>query len=156
MMADIAAEQEHYFTERMAACQKAWEDGNPRGASRAFDLCGMFDRGPPPWLRSAIKSQLAQLDSTGKTGRHARSGTRERDLAKHFARWDAVLEFRERKKLGELADVDYPGTWEGAYPAVSELLEGTPFAGGEDTVEKSYKLVQRLMRQGKAGRFFVG
>jgi hypothetical protein len=74
----------------------------------------------------------------------------------HYVRWHAVTELRERL-LEQMPqpDDDRGMTWPNAYAAISKLLEASPAAGSPEAVEFSYELVQREMREGRGGQFYV-
>ena len=55
----------------------------------------------------------------------------------HYERWDAVVELRER---GERL------SWDQAFLAVSKVLKGAA-AGSKDTIEASYKKIQKGYRK---------
>jgi len=63
----------------------------------------------------------------------------------HYCRWDAVTELRSRASV----------TWNAAFKRVSELFAGTNMAGSADTIKKSYKIVERDMREGCGAKYFV-
>ena len=123
-----------------------WRDGSPAAVIHAVQLCAEYERPMPSWLVKAVielaKDRISDRD---------RRNFRNKQI--HYARWDAVVELRERRlqQMAEHGD-DRAMTWPNAYVAVSELLEGSPAAGSPEAVEFSYKLVQREM-SGLGGQF---
>ena len=115
--------------------------------------------------REVNKQRNHLWEATCGMGRTSRWLTKYRQDLIHWVRYDTVLEVREQQarfrndlnKLGvakltrrakKQIDVqaDYLGrSWLDAYRLASEVLSGTPVAGGEAAVAKSYKLVNALM-----------
>ncbi|MFO1520462.1 MAG: hypothetical protein U1G05_00110 [Kiritimatiellia bacterium] len=66
-----------------------------------------------------------------------------------YVRWDAVQECRDRR-----GDDHIPRTWESTFAAVSELLQGTPYAGAPETIRDCYR---RVLKNSRAtpGRYYL-
>jgi hypothetical protein len=142
-----------FLARELGSAQRAWKQGNERGLRQALLLCERFHRPLPRWATAGLLSLLdGEKAVKNWTGRHARAATASAEDMKHFTRWDAVREMRDRQP--ELASI--ASTWDATYAAVAELLEGSEAAGTEETIARSYKLVQREMRAGRGGRFYLG
>jgi hypothetical protein len=138
------------FERRMAACESAWRAGNLLAVLDAVASSAQLRQPPPAWLIEAVSALVDLRMTPHERRRH------EQDLI-HYTRWDAVKELRARRRDLFKQDDDGRGmTWEKARAAVSVLLEGTAAAGGEDAIKASYDLVEREMREGRGGRFFLG
>jgi hypothetical protein len=123
---------------RLYLLERAWRDGSPTAVLDALHFCWGHKRPPPDWLLTAVQDSISkQLSRRDRRNFHS-------DQI-HYTRWDAVVEARERFGM----------TWPDAYAAVSELLKGTLAEGSEETIKSSYRLVQKDMRGGSAGRFYI-
>lgn len=142
-----------FVTDQLRACENAWREGSLPALAKAIQLCHRYERPLPAWaVHGALAAVSAQFDAStaGRRGRLAnRKVAHQQDMI-HYARWDAVKELRDRREeLGGIAS-----TWEEAYAAVAELLEGTEAAGSEATIKRSYQLVERAFRNGEGARFY--
>ena len=136
------------FVEReLRALEKAYRDGHPGAAAAAIQLC--VSRPLPAWLSTVVLEALRVR--TVKRGRLANPQTEMRQNRIHYTRWDAVRELQDRKD--DLSDI--ASNQEERYAAVSELLKGTEAAGSEETIKKSYLLVENAFSDGHGGKFHL-
>ena len=136
--------------ERLATCERAWRESSlGLIVVDAVEICASYGRPPPRWVIEAV----ASLADAGMT--QSEKNRRQQDTI-DLMRWEAVKELRERRKelYHQMGD-DRGHTWDNAYAAVSEMLERTPAACGEDAVKTSYKYVEREMREGRGARFYI-
>ena len=138
----------HRCAEKLAAYEKAWRDGLQLAVVAALETCRLYRQPPPEWVSGAV-AKVVQGRMTKLERR------RRRQNLIHYERYDAVVEWRERRhELSKLGD-DQRTSWERAYTAVSELLKGTPAAGSEDTIKASYQYVQKEIKAGRGGQFMI-
>ena len=149
-------ERKRVLAERLEACRKAWDAGNRAAALDALDDCAQLGGPPPPWLVEAARAVFVWAASQRQgPGQYSTAKARAAMDAIHYERWEAVIELRGRRRELLMRWSDDRGmTWEKCYAAVAEMLEGTPAAGTEETIKRSYQYVQGTMRQGKGRRFF--
>jgi len=102
---------------------------------RAIVVC---QKPPPSWLDEAVTQIVAARRTKEEAQRYLF------DMV-HYCRWDAVTELRSRASV----------TWDAAFKRVAELFAGTNMAGTADTIKKSYKIVERDMREGCGAKYFV-
>jgi len=152
--AERAVALDEYINRRLLICERAWRDGSTVALQDAVSVCRQYRRALPDWASEAISAALGAAQKGGvKRRRGERTpATAHRENIKHYARWDAVREIRDR--LDELADI--ASTWEETYGAAADILAGTAAAGSAETMKASYQLVEATMRAGKAaGRFYL-
>lgn len=165
---DQARERE--VRERLRACENAWRLGNFPALVDAIEDCIKFKCPPPPWVMHAVATLVARqmLVKTGRGAFNSRQARFEENL-KHYARWDMVNELQERgrefyerwefhRKMGYPVDgmiKDEGLTKEAACKRASEELEGTAAAGSEETIRRSYNLVENSAKQGRGGEFYL-
>lgn len=136
------------FYEHMKRCEAAWRAGVSLAVAEAVSICRIYQHLPPPWLDEAVAQIVEQKQTPAEAQEYLFN-------MKHYTRWDAVKELRERKaEFLERGDTR-AATWDNIFSAVSEVLADTAFAGGRDAIEKSYKEVERDMREGKAAKYFT-
>ena len=119
----------------------------------AIAFCAREDRPLPSWAShgalAAIAAQLA-APAIGRLGRHASREAGHRSDMLHYERWSLVRELQDR--ADELQDI--ASTQEERYAAVARL-QGTAAAGSEETIKRSYLLVERAMGEGRGARFYL-
>lgn len=161
--------------------KKMIDSGVPLAVPAAMFYCARHGLNPPWWLvLESAKTHCASLlgNAPKKRGRSSGVVNRYRQDANHYARWDAVVEIRERRKsLQKEVDAlrSLPGRqarnilkeymklldWVGsndlaAFECAAILLDGTRAQGGPDAVKKSYQKVERNMRNpGTAMRYYM-
>lgn len=149
---------EHIFRREMRNCERAWMDGNNfKALSKAVSICGT-ERPLPAWVSKAVLSQLdahfngrSAGKKRGRTG-NAKAANRQNQI--HFARWDAVVEIKDRwNEIAEKGDGRF--SLEKAFAKASEILASSEAAGDDEAIKKSYQLVQQLSKSGKGARFYI-
>jgi hypothetical protein len=133
--AEIDRAREKEFERGMEAARSRWLDGDLTAYVYAVRLCGRHRQHPPRWLVEASKVMVER--AMAEEEKRAR-----REWAIHRARWEALVELRERRhELKERGD-DRGMTWERAREAVSEELAHDEERGSERTIKASYELVE--------------
>jgi hypothetical protein len=127
------------IVDQLAVLERAWRAGSPTAMLEALALCHRHERPPPGWLLEAVL-ELANAQFRPRDKRNYHSNEI------HYTRWDAVVEARERHDINM--------TWEKGFRAVSRLLRHTEAKGAPETIEASYKIVQRAMREERGGQFY--
>ena len=138
--------------QRVARFKELYDEGSLPALARVVELCEMRSLPLPPWASEAIilTIQVLMMErKTGRGGRHARESTAYAENQKHYARWNAVQELRERKN--ELRHI--AANWPQTYAAAAENLEGTAAAGSEEAMAKSYKLVNASFKKKQGSKF---
>jgi len=129
---------------RLQMYERAARAGSLPAVADAVADCAEFGVSPPSWLVQAVtKIVMLQLRAPipGAKGRFStREAVLRNDLV-HYERWDAVVELRER---------DDSLSWKKTFVAVSEILKGDA-AGSKDTIEASYKKIQKGVRKRSGG-----
>lgn len=156
--ADLSATRR--CAEMLAACEKAWRSGLRLAVADAVEICRLYRQAPPDWLADAVATTITQsMTKIEKRRRH--------EDMKHYTRWDAVAELRQRRHEllqlsrsvplpgGHFVDDDRGSTWEKCFIAVSKLLEGTEAAGSEATIKASYQYVKHEIEVGRGDRFLL-
>lgn len=102
----------------------------------------------PLWIIEGVKKELGtRLSQSMPLGKGATGNEHAKAKAnyKHFLRWQEV---RKAKASGN--------SWEDSYYAAHEALEGTSAKGEEDTMKKSYQLVQASLNDPETSyQFFL-
>jgi hypothetical protein len=113
------------FHERMDRREAEWREGDLTAIAFAVEDCGWNQQPLPPWLTSAvIELAYLRMNDAEKRAR--------RDFWIHFVRWEQVAVLREKAGM----------SWEQCRAAASNRLAGSFAEGEEDTVWRSYKLIQ--------------
>jgi hypothetical protein len=158
-------ETELDYLEQMFVC------GIPIAVRAAMFSCAKNGLNAPRWLIvESSKMDCAELcgNVPKKRGRSSGIINRYRQDAIHHARWEAVIEVREkrdslRKDINELRTLpgrkarailnectkllDWAGTNnDDAFECASLLLAGTPARGGPHAIKRSYLEVEEAMR----------
>ncbi len=175
-----SARRKEFIRRELDACERGYRAGNLVSVVTALDWRHRWNEPLPKWLIAALDStypKLLRSDRPDQRGRTANSLARYKADMRHYARWDAVVYIRERQQerreerdallkdgLSEeevdavFANDRDPGkTWEDAYEKAAEDLKGTPAYCSPSTVKNSYRIVQRIFREGgvEPGRFRV-
>ena len=140
---------------RFVSQRRAWEAGNMPALEDALRLSRQVSVSPPDWALDALEGLLRDAmrgTTVARRGRTARPSVSYREDMKHFERWELVRECREWD--------DDRGEWarkslDNAYSIASEYLGGTDVASSEDTIKRSYRLVERAIKRGLDARFYV-
>ena len=127
---------EQLHAREVARLERVFLAGDKSSLAEVVLLCGKCERPLPHWAVVAIIEALKGSRFKGE---------------KHYTRWDAVRELRERKE--ELASLGYKATWEAAYENAAEMLKGTAAQGEPEAIKKSYEMINRLMKAGRARPF---
>ena len=155
-----------------------FESGTQLAITAAMDCCDRYGLTPPTWVvTESVKLQCALLRGGTPKRRGRSTGTvdRYRQDAIDYARWDAVNEVREnrkmlRDKVNALSKL--PGRtakdrriecekllqWAEAdsFRRASTLLEGSSAFGGPEAVKTSFLKVKRNLRnQSTAMRYHI-
>jgi hypothetical protein len=146
-----------HFKSTMAQLETIWRAGSPLALSDAINFCREHHCVVwPHWITEALAADhQAQIagQARSKRGRQASVGGHERDRHKHVLRWhNAKIALACRERL--VAD-GFPPTRDGAFQWVSQLLRGTVASGENDAVERSYKKVEKAIRDGNGARFGI-
>jgi hypothetical protein len=120
-------------------------------------------------LVDAARSEISKAAQVSdRKGRHSNTPHKrhQRDII-DYMRWDAVTELHtregdliipppgrpsERRRIGD----EYGTSWLKHYRAASKILAGSIAAGGPGAVKQSYGRVQRNLKSGRGGRYFLG
>jgi len=140
---DEQLDDDRLFERRLREHEAAWQSGDARALSDAIDLCEFHKTRLPQWVREGVRAFTE--DKRDKP-------TRQDDV--HFARWDVVREIRDRQE--ELDAQGYNTKWtDGAvYETASKALRGSTAQGSKDAIRRSYKLVQKALKDGQFQRFW--
>jgi len=148
--------REHIFMRDMGNNERAWADGNMKALSKAVILCEKADRPLPAWAVAGVQKILWEHFSGGagkKRGRLGNAKAAHRQNGVHYQRWAVVVDVRDR--WIDIMGLDHKPSLEEAYGLASEMLADSKDAGSEETIKKSYQLVERLSRSGKGWRFYI-
>jgi hypothetical protein len=134
----------------LAPRERAWRlklPNAPLAVADAVLLCEFYGQPPPPWVAAAVIEMASKTMPQIDVKRH-------REDMKHWVRWEAVKELRERKDQLYADFGDERGTaWDRVWPAVSELFEKTPANGSPPTIKASYLYVETELKEGRGARF---
>jgi hypothetical protein len=136
------------FQRDMQAAQKRLESGDLTAFAQAVRLCWRHRRHPPLWLMEASKTLVERAWEEDK--KRAR-----REWAIHRARWEALVELRERRHELKQRGDDRGMTWDDAREAVSEALEKDEAAGSAAAIKESYELIQDAGGEGATFQDFL-
>lgn len=163
--------REELFQRDLAACERAWLAGNFPALFEAVVLCGEHKRPLPLWASRAVLRILADQFNHGAPGsgggRHTVPRTEHVENYKHFMRWDAVRELRDRRHelrelerhlrdlQGEPVESTETG-WDHVYDTVADYLanQNSIAKGSPSTIKRSYQLVEAAMRNGTGAKFY--
>ena len=123
-------------------CERGWKSGSLPAVMDAIRYCERYGVPPPSWLVQAVTTVVMQQLRTPIPGAIGWVNTAEKALRNdliHFQRWQAVVDLRRE---------DESLSWDQAYAAASKELEGSPAAASTDTIEASYKKIQKSHRKG--------
>lgn len=172
-MAAKNSEMTSHMKKELARCRKACEAGALPALYDAIVLCRRFDHSPEDWMMGQLEIIMEHILSgrlTTPRRQYVPKISKYRNHMKHYVRWDAVIEIREkqaefrkdlehlkkiknvRKNLREDLEKQYKAigkTWVQDFEVASRMLRGTYARGSAETFRKSYYLVQRQMA-GKA------
>jgi hypothetical protein len=113
------------FHERMNRREAEWRAGDITAIAFAVEACGWNQQPLPSWLTSAVvELAYLRMDDAEKQSR--------RKFWIHYVRWDEVVLLRQKTGM----------PWEQCRAAASNRLAGSFAEGEEDTVWRSYKLIQ--------------
>ena len=161
----------------MRRCETAWRDGSIPALVDALIRCHETREPIPLWLVQGSIELIKMLfigKSLAKRGRTGKPAARSKADLTDYARWDAVKEFTERQ-TEILAFLDHPSfrdqrknrpqlfalgqdkTLDQRCAAVSELfnLSNDPAKGRPDTILRSYKKVEREMKNGRVAPYYL-
>ena len=147
--------REAFLHRSFVSQRRAWEAGNMPALQDALRMSRQFSVSPPDWVLDAFQGFLRDAmmgTAVARRGRTARPSVSYREDMKHFERWELVRECREWD--------DDRGEWarkslDNAYSIASEYLGGTDVASSEDTIKRSYRLVEHAIKRGLGARFYV-
>ena len=168
---------EEFIRSQLANYRRAYEAGVMLALRDALESCSRENFPPEPWMIDATLDFIDQHIGKTATGR-GRSGNPIAKYANdlvHYARWDAVTTVREQQKIDQndrerLAQLEMPEkkrreiedmlnagtTFQDAVKGATELLRGTRAYGSPRTIDASYWLVVRAMKDPEQhGRFYV-
>ena len=134
-------------------CERGWRAGSLPALAEVVIICEGSSLPLPGWATRGVLDTISEQfagSADRRRGRTARRCEAYRQDMVHYTRWDAVKELRDRRE--DLSDI-IPPTWEEAYSKAASILERTDAAGSEDTMKRSYQLVEREMQR-QPGRFF--
>ena len=143
--AEIDREREKEFERGMKAARLRWLDGDHTAYVYAVRLCGRHRRHPPDWLIEASEALVER--AMAEEEKRAR-----REWVIHRARWEALVELRDRRHELKQHGDDRGMTWDDAREAVSEILQETEAAGSAATIKESYELIQDAGGEGAIRR----
>jgi len=148
-----------------------FDSGTQLALTAAMDYCDRWVLPIPPWaLKEAVRAQCAQLlgEVPKKRGRSNGVVTSHLRHSIDYVRWDTVTEVRANRKsledkfmeLRELsgraararrAECEKLLRWAGtndrnAFECASMMLRGSAARGGPDAVKKSFRTVERNLR----------
>jgi len=146
--AEIDREREKEFERGMKAARLRWLDGDHTAYVYAVRLCGRHRRHPPDWLIEASEALVER--AMAEEEKRAR-----REWVIHRARWEALVELRDRRHELKQHGGDRGMTWDDAREAVSEILQETEAAGSAATIKESYELIQDAGGEGATFRDFL-
>jgi hypothetical protein len=128
--------QRKRFQRTMRSLQARWRAGDCTALAAAIRECWLRGEVPEEWL----------VEATADVVRLAMSEHEQRsrnDWDRHKARWEALVELRERRYelLGRFND-DRGISLERARGAVSDILKQTDAAGSPEAIKQSYEIVE--------------
>lgn len=166
------------FARELLRFERAYQDGNLVAVYEALVFVKDKDITPPKWVVSGaieLAEQALLKPAGGRRGRTANPRAEFRARMVDYLRWSTVVEVREQqtlysedlseleelirvKRITEavrkliLSRIIYPGrTLEDAYRLAAEILQGTSAYGSPDTVKKSYKKLNRIIKKAENG-----
>jgi hypothetical protein len=121
----MVADREFYRL-MLAFCREDWDKTrDPQALHTARSLVLMHRQQEPNWLRDLVDAGYLRPRTPKQTKRYL-------DDFDHRARWQWVKRY-----------VEAGSTWEEARAKASDRLAGTRAHGGEDTMKRSYELIER-------------
>src|SRR5829696_5885140 len=150
---------DEFFKRKIAAFEEIWRAGSPLAplALSAVNLCNEFGcRVWPEWVTAAL-AEVNRADIAGRKktrrGRQATVARYEQERNIHLRRWRfASIALANRHQLP--AD-GFPATREGAWEWASLKLRGAVGKGEPGSIERSYKLIEKAIRNGKGALYGV-
>jgi hypothetical protein len=116
---------------RLGEAERAWNEARVvEAVINAIEYCTQRSVPPPAWIARALR-EIVPADL-----RYARN-------LKHYRRYDEVV----RAWQSGL-------TWDEAYEAASEKLQGTVSAGTPGTMRDDYKVIRDELQHGNPRRYF--
>jgi hypothetical protein len=104
--------------------QISWMAGDTLAISKCLLTCRIHHEPLPRWLADATIALICNRMPAAEQRQQS-------DFAIHKMRWKAVRESRAQHM-----------TWERCWPSASDMLDGTEAGGSEETIRKSYELIQ--------------
>lgn len=167
-----------FWDRELSRCERAWSAGSVPAIVDALILCHREQHPIPQWLATGAVNLIAMLfrgESLKRRGRLGKATTRYHSHMKDFVRWDTVRELRDRKRdvirhikedlsqaervrRKDFAQLAHSYTLDAIFEAAAEMLRdmNSPAKGSTSAVTRSYKTVERNMRNGKGwGLYFL-
>lgn len=160
----------------LAHYERAWRAGSIPALVDAIILCHEEQTPIPLWLAQATIALIGMLfegKSLQRRGRNGKATARYKNAQIHYARWDAVCELKDRRdelirfvktlsiterdRRPAFANLVQDKSLEARCAAVAELFDSTkdPAMGSPATIERSYKKVQKDLKRGAIGLYFI-
>lgn len=173
---DRASITDKLYYKEMHRFEQSWHDGSIHALADALIACHKEKAELPLWLVQGALYCLKLLFE-GKTlpgkGRLARATTRHHSALIDYHRWDQVKELEdrrdeilsyclqlsaaERENRPEFFNLTKDYSVEQRCAAVSELLAllNSPAKGSPSTIHRSYKNVEKDMKNGKTSKYYM-
>jgi hypothetical protein len=155
---------------RLDDFKEMYRSGGAMAVPAALDYCAQHGLVAPAWLANAsadLFCKILRLDTPKTKGRSNGFVTRLRQDMIDYARWDAVCEVLDKQKKIELQFAELRTlskvppkilkerekmrdrlghTLDRAFECAEEILAKTRAGGGLDTIERSYRKVEKAFK----------